>query len=131
MLLLSRFLYIYVLAHSVYLCQFKNVIRTLTEVCFSQTFIGPKTTPEGYKILFSHAVSSDTKQYDMMTQMKYLIMTLEASLVNEDLGPGHIVIFDISTLSTGHILKFKPCGIKKTSNYLQVSYICVRLNKCG
>lgn len=94
---------------------------TLTELCFSQTFIGPKKTPEGYKILFSHAVSSDTKLYDMMAQMKYLIMTLEASLIDEDLGPGHIVVFDVSTLSTGHILKFKPSGIKKTSNYLQVS----------
>uniref|UniRef100_A0A1B6KSI3 CRAL-TRIO domain-containing protein n=1 Tax=Graphocephala atropunctata TaxID=36148 RepID=A0A1B6KSI3_9HEMI len=89
-------------------------IRTLY-----QTFMSPKTTPEGYKIMITHAVSTETKHYDMMTQMKYFVMTLEASLVDEDLGPGHVIVFDISTLTTGHILKFSPGGIKKTSNYLQ------------
>ncbi|XP_054257309.1 alpha-tocopherol transfer protein-like [Macrosteles quadrilineatus] len=84
-----------------------------------ETFICPKPTPEGCKILISHALTSDTKNYDMIAQMKYFVMTLEASLIDEDLGPGHVVIFDISTLTTGHILKFSPSGIKKTSNYLQ------------
>lgn len=88
---------------------------------FSETFIGPKRTPEGYLILFTHAVSTETKHYDMINQMKYMIMNLEASLVDEDLGPGHIIVFDVSTLSTGHILKFSPSGIKRTSNYLQVT----------
>uniref|UniRef100_A0A1B6FZC7 CRAL-TRIO domain-containing protein n=2 Tax=Cuerna arida TaxID=1464854 RepID=A0A1B6FZC7_9HEMI len=84
-----------------------------------QTFMSPKTTPEGYRIMITHAVSTETKHYDMMSQMKYFVMTLEGSLIDEDLGPGHVIVFDISTLNTGHIMKLSPGGIKKTSNYLQ------------
>ncbi|XP_018337428.1 PREDICTED: alpha-tocopherol transfer protein-like [Trachymyrmex septentrionalis] len=76
-------------------------------------------TKDGYKMILSTLLDSDLSFYDFNNCVKYVIMFSDIYLSMNGTNDGCIIIFDVSKLSFGHVMRINPLAIKKHLYYVQ------------
>lgn len=77
-------------------------------------------TDEGYKIIFLKFYDCDPWKFNVAEQIKIFCMSVKLWLMQEGSAEGHLVVMDMSDISTGHLIRLNPLTIKKFFFFLQV-----------
>ncbi|XP_015513350.1 uncharacterized protein LOC107219599 [Neodiprion lecontei] len=79
----------------------------------------PGATPEGWKMMLVTLLDHDPSRYAYVDAIKLLCMVLELWLFTEGTVPGHVVIFDMTGVTMGHLVRISLTVMKKFLYYMQ------------
>lgn len=81
----------------------------------------PKSTPDGYHIIYQKVESSDASKYNFDDSCKLFFMAADAWIWNHGTCPGLILLLDYTNIRFGHLAKSSVTSIRKLFQYVQVT----------
>ncbi|XP_063929940.1 alpha-tocopherol transfer protein-like [Zophobas morio] len=78
-----------------------------------------KKTPEGYSIIFIKFVNSNSDNFNLLDQLRYVNMVCMLHLYQEGPSNGYLILVDLKEMTFGHVLKLRPLLAKHFFYYLQ------------
>ncbi|KAK4878841.1 hypothetical protein RN001_011347 [Aquatica leii] len=79
----------------------------------------PKTTPEGYRVIFCKVMDSDASKYSFNEQIKNFDMSIMLWMMMEGTAEGLLIVMDMDGITFAHMTKLNVMGLKKFFLYLQ------------
>lgn len=89
---------------------------------FREMAILPKRTKEGYRVYLARISSPDVSAFDWAVAMRVYVMNVHMTLAEEGPENGYVFVFDMATLTLGHLTKLSIGYLKKFMAYVQVSF---------
>ncbi|XP_063929941.1 alpha-tocopherol transfer protein-like [Zophobas morio] len=81
--------------------------------------IFPKKTPEDCSIIFIKFVDSNSDNFNLLDELKYINMVCMLHLYQEGPSDGYLILVDLKEMSFGHVVKIRPLLTKNFFYYLQ------------
>lgn len=81
----------------------------------------PKTTPEGYRVIYCKVLDSDPSRYIQTMALRIFDMVCELSLQKNGTEEGQIIIMDMDGILMGHVGRLSLMTTKIYLHYLQVT----------
>ncbi|GLG95800.1 Uncharacterized protein GBIM_02694 [Gryllus bimaculatus] len=78
-----------------------------------------KPTPEGHKVIVARFVDPDPSNFVHVDATKVFLMVTDLWLLSEGSAPGHVIVFDMTNVTFGHVTRLGPLVFKKFFYYLQ------------
>ncbi|KAJ3651818.1 hypothetical protein Zmor_017827 [Zophobas morio] len=78
-----------------------------------------KKTPEGYSVIFIKCVESNSDNFNLLDELKYINMVCMLHLYQEGPPNGYLILVDLNEMTFGHVLKMRPLLAKHFVYYLQ------------
>ncbi|XP_037039600.1 retinaldehyde-binding protein 1-like [Bradysia coprophila] len=88
----------------------------------------PKTTPEGYHLLFYRLTDTDPAKMNFSDAVRAFCMFNDLRISEDGLTEGYIVVFDMKGLKLGHLAKIQLGSLRAFMSYIQEAHP-VRLKK--
>ncbi|XP_067014863.2 alpha-tocopherol transfer protein [Anabrus simplex] len=79
----------------------------------------PTPTPEGYRVLLYRMTEYDPSKMHFVTCLKLFFMWNDICLAEDGLVPGYVVVFDMTGVSWGHLMRISLPAIRKFMIYIQ------------
>uniref|UniRef100_A0A336MDN5 CSON013467 protein n=2 Tax=Culicoides sonorensis TaxID=179676 RepID=A0A336MDN5_CULSO len=87
--------------------------KTVTVACL------PKTTPEGYRVIFTRLYDTDPNALDFAQVLKLYILIMDCIMAEEGTCNGYVLLYDMQGTSFGHMFKMNIFTIKHYLTYVQ------------
>ncbi|XP_049878965.1 clavesin-1-like [Pectinophora gossypiella] len=79
----------------------------------------PTRTKEGYAVLYANFLEKDAKNFHLGDVIKTVVMILDVWQYEEGSWPGFIILYDLKSLTLGHMAKFDLSNVSQYLYYLQ------------
>uniref|UniRef100_A0A182K061 CRAL-TRIO domain-containing protein n=1 Tax=Anopheles christyi TaxID=43041 RepID=A0A182K061_9DIPT len=79
----------------------------------------PGETKEGYKMVYTRLLTSDTSEFNHPQILKFITMCLDLWVKIEGNANGHIMLIDMHGMHVGHMTKMNMAAVKKHMFYVQ------------
>lgn len=80
----------------------------------------PKTTPEGYRVIYCKVLDSEPGRYTQTTELKIFDMVCQLCLQQKGTEEGQIIVMDMDGIVLGHVGRLSLMTTKIYLHYLQV-----------
>lgn len=87
----------------------------------SSVCILPKTTPQGYTVIFARFRTNDPTHFVFEDAAKYEMMAYDTYLLDNPFSPGLVRVIDMGGMTFGHLAKTDISMVRKYLVCLQVS----------
>ncbi|XP_055590417.1 uncharacterized protein LOC129742534 [Uranotaenia lowii] len=79
----------------------------------------PRPTPEGFKLALVKLANTDTRQFSHAQITKFMIMCSEVWLQDDGMAEGHVIIYDMTGATLGHLARVSVFVAKNYLYFLQ------------